>query len=177
MRKFIWPYSYIVRTLCSLAEADSERCAWLPERQGTGDDWKQGHEAKAPRHGQQLSRPRVKLSVYTGNNTINTKILRIRKVDNVINSYVSNAEYLQKIANVYTFLSHIFTIIYQKRISFINFPYIQYMITGEFNFFFNRKKKMEHSLWWTCPKNVWSTYWRNWKNLGISSMWPWPVPP
>lgn len=100
---FIWPYSYIVRTLCSLAEADSERCAWLPERQGTGDDWKQGHEAKEPRHGQQLSRPRVKLSVYTGNNTITAKIVRIRKFDNVINSYVSNAEYCKKLLTFINF--------------------------------------------------------------------------
>lgn len=112
----------------------------MPKRQGAGNDWKQGHEAKAPRHGQQLSRPRVKLSVYTGNNPINAKIVRTRKVDNVINSYVSNAEYLQKITNVYTFLSHIFTIIYQKRISFINFPYIQYMITVEFNFFSTERR-------------------------------------
>lgn len=73
----------------------------MPERQGAGDDWKQGHEAKAPRHGQQLSRPRVKLSVYTGNNTINTKIVKIRKFDNVIKSYFSNTEYFLKNANFY----------------------------------------------------------------------------
>lgn len=63
---FFLRYSYIKGTLCSLAEEDSERCAWLPEGQGAGDDWKQGHEAKKPRPGQQLSRPHVKLSVYTG---------------------------------------------------------------------------------------------------------------
>lgn len=70
MSIFVWPYSNIIGTLCSLAEEDSERCAWLPEGQGAGDDWKQGHEAKTPRPGQQLSHPRVKLSVYTGNTII-----------------------------------------------------------------------------------------------------------
>lgn len=40
---------------------------------------------------------------------------------------------VKKIANVYTFLSHIFTIKYQKRISFyINFPYIEYISKEDF---------------------------------------------